>query len=407
MKQKQKSKIKTPIKAKKRLVLKSKTKVVLAHAKRPIVRHFRLIGHKYTFKLVHHRHTSHVGLVLVLALVGFFIYTSEGLVQAQTNSQSILVGAIVPGPAPSTGAAITSPSDGANLTGQNIINIKGSCQVNTFVIVRDNNLTIGSTNCTEAGVFSLQAQLQYGKNMLSAKNYDNLNQPGPDTPQITVNLTETNGLVETTKPVEIIPLSVLQVIPDNPSIITGVSKLSDCSDYNPGNLPTGGEPHVSIVCVPRLFLPGITHSLGLIVWGGQPPYALSINWGKESTDESTEQSIEKKEDTLLSLTAPGYKLVNFDYVVPDTYRVQVKVKDNNNQDAIIQTAIQVNGESTKTTTTTSTNIVNNILNDPWFKTPVPFYLLAVAITFGFWGGDLFDRKFGSKLKYHLKRRRTA
>lgn len=44
--------------------------------------------------------------------------------------------------------------------------------------------------------------------------------------------------------------------------------------------------------------------------------------------------------------------------------------------------------------TTPTNITNeNLIN--WFNTPVPFYLLAVAITLGFWGGDLFDRKFGS------------
>jgi hypothetical protein len=189
-------------------------------------------------------------------------------------------------------------------------------------------------------------------------------------------------------------------VPDNPSIITGVSKLNDCVDYNPGELPTGGPPHVSIVCVPRLFLPGMQHQMGIIAWGGQPPYAISINWGKELGSESGEAD----EDTLIIIDKPGYKLVNFNYVIPDTYRVTMRLSDKKGEEAVIQTAIQVNGQANTTTTT----LVNEVTSGTWLKTPVPFYILAVGITLGFWGGDLFDRKFGAhKEKVKPRKRRTA
>ncbi len=37
---------------------------------------------------------------------------------------------------------------------------------------------------------------------------------------------------------------------------------------------------------------------------------------------------------------------------------------------------------------------------------VPLYLIAVAITLGFWGGDIFDRHFGARYKNTSKRRST-
>ena len=385
----------------------SRKKVVLVHAKRPALRHFRLIENKHTFKLVHLRHTSHLSLVVVLLVVGLFLYASGNMTQAQnqTGKGSILVGAIVPGPPPSLGATIKTPSNAAKLVGKVITEIKGTCQSNTFAVVRGNGLTIGSTNCAGDGTFNLQAQLQIGKNVLSALNYDNMNQPGPVTPEVIVYLSENDaGIQESMKTVTVIPANVLDVIPDNPSIITGVSKLADCTDYNPGTLPTGGELHVSIVCVPRLFFPGIQHQMGIIVWGGEPPYAVSINWGKAATVASNESSSESAEDTLLSIPTPGYKLVKFNYTISSTYRVMVIANDKNSEKAVIQTAIQVNGQSNELVVTSTVKDIFNVKS--WFESPVPFYLLAIAITLGFWGGDIFDRKFGAS-KLRGRSRKTA
>lgn len=392
---------KPKVKNKKRATFVSSKKVVPIKAKLPGLRHFRLVAHKHTGKLIHHRHTSHLALLVILLVVGFFMYASGSMVRAETSNSSVLVGAIVPGPPPSVGAVITSPSDGDTIKDQNIITVSGTCADNSFVVVKDNGVTVGSAACTDAGIFSLQVQLETGKNVLSALNYDNLNQAGPVTPSVTVTATKT--VVDNTPPVnnEATTELVAPIIPDNPSIITGVpssSSFSSCDDYKPGKLTTGGEPHVSIVCVPRLFLPSIKQTMGVLVWGGTPPYALYVNFGDNNSNNNP---------NLMSLPAPGYKKIEFSYAVPNTYRIQFKLTDQTGKVAVVQTAVQVNGEKQSTVSSMISNITNDILGGkPWYESPVPFYLLAIAITLGFWGGDIFDRKYGAKNLHSRRKART-
>ena len=384
-------------KAKKRPASKSRKKLVLTIANKPALRHFRLVGHKHTFKLIHHRHTSHLALMVVLLVVGFFIYASGDIVNAQTSSSSVLVGTIVPGPPPDIGATITSPTDNTTIKDQNIIDISGSCFSNSFVIIKSNSIVVGSTACSNAGIFSLQVQLEVGKNILTALNYDNLNQAGPVTPAVTIFVTQTvvdntpivsNNVIS--KPTQIFT----PIIPDNPSIITGIStNISSCNEYNPGSLPTGGEPHVSIVCIPRLFFPKIEQVMGVIVWGGTPPYALSIDFGDDADHQTS----------LLSLSSPGYTKVKFSYAIPDTYRVKFMVTDKDDKKAIVQTSVQVNGQTESPISSFTKDILGG---KPWYESPVPFYLLAIAITLGFWGGDIFDRKFGASKHKSRKIRAT-
>jgi len=62
---------------------------------------------------------------------------------------------------------------------------------------------------------------------------------------------------------------------------------------------------------------------------------------------------------------------------------------------------------TNETKTSDTTVINDIIpNITWFMTPVPLYILAVAITLGFWGGDIFNRRFGFS-RYHRKSNRTV
>ena len=359
--------------------------VVLIHAKRPVLRHFRLVNHKHTGKLIHFRHTSHLVLLIILLIVGFFLYIGGGVTYAQTTGGTVSVSVIVPGPAPTVGATITSPVDGTKLTDQNLIEVSGTCLKDTFVVVQDNGTLAGSTVCTDAGAFKLQIQLQSGKNVLSALNYDSLNQPGPATPLTTVYVTQTQ-----TSEKKAVVQPVAPVLPANPSIIPGVaSDLLNCDGYKVGNLPTGGDPHISVVCVPRLLQPKLENILGVLVWGGTPPYAITVDWGNGS------------EPTLLSLSNPGYKKETFSYAVSGTYKIALKLKDAAEKEAIVQTAVQVSGEPE----TPITSITDDILNTPWFKTPVPLYVMSVAITLGFWGGDIFNRRFGAGK--HRRRTRKA
>ncbi|HUC96765.1 MAG TPA: hypothetical protein VMR16_03845 [Candidatus Saccharimonadales bacterium] len=381
-------------KAKKRPASVSRKKVVQIHAKTPVLRSFRLIAHKHSFKVVHHRHTSHLTLIVILIIVGFFMYASSSLAEADTSSGSVTIGATVPAPPPAIGAVITSPRDGDTIKGQNIIDVSGTCSDDSFVVVKDNDVTVGSAACTSAGIFSLQIQLNDGQNVLSALNYDNLNQAGPITPSITVTVTQ----IESATPInnvvttEIIP----PLIPDNPSIIAGVpssASYSNCDDYVPGKLTAGGPLHVSVVCVPRLFLPTIQQTMGVIVWGGTPPYALSVNFDDGSDNP-----------TLVSLPAPGYKKIEFSYAVPNTYSIKFKLTDQKSQTAVVQTAVQVNGQTQSSASNAISNLTNEILGGkPWYESPVPFYLLAIAITLGFWGGDIFDRNYGAKYRHTRKK----
>lgn len=58
--------------------------------------------------------------------------------------------------------------------------------------------------------------------------------------------------------------------------------------------------------------------------------------------------------------------------------------------AVVYASVQVSGKIE-----TPQIILNeDIFDSPWFKTPVPLYVVAVAVTIGFWLGDVFDKKLG-------------
>jgi hypothetical protein len=240
----------------------------------------------------------------------------------------------------------------------------------------------------------VQIQLSLGKNVISALNYDNLNQSGPVTPSVSVFVSNKEDKTGTTDPV-ITPddndTIEIPAVPSNPSIIPGVnSSISNCGDYKVGNLPTGGEPHILIVCMPRLFTSDAKQVLGIIVWGGYTPYAVSIDWGDGS------------EPTLLNIAKPGYYTVEFNYAVPNTYRITSYLADSKGKSSEVHASIQVNGTTNNNPTSNTTT--NDIFGLPWFMQSIPLYVTAVAITIGFWGGDLFDRHYGSGKKHHHKRK---
>jgi hypothetical protein len=370
----------------------SKKRTALVFVKHPVLRHLRIVVHKHTGKLIHHRDTSHAALMIILVLVGFFLYISAEMTSAATGSVS--VGLRVEGPAPSVGATITSPENGAKIIDKKYIDVSGTCAANTFVVVSNDNLVAGSTTCSADGIFSVQIQLSLGKNVISALNYDNLNQSGPVTPSVSVFVSNKEDKTGTTDPV-ITPddndTIEIPAVPSNPSIIPGVnSSISNCGDYKVGNLPTGGEPHILIVCMPRLFTSDAKQVLGIIVWGGYTPYAVSIDWGDGS------------EPTLLNIAKPGYYTVEFNYAVPNTYRITSYLADSKGKSSEVHASIQVNGTTNNNPTSNTTT--NDIFGLPWFMQSIPLYVTAVAITIGFWGGDLFDRHYGSGKKHHHKRK---
>lgn len=343
--------------------------------------HFRLVEHKHTGKLIHHRHTSHLALAIILAFLGVFMYV-DNTVKAEIVpvSGSVSIGMLVTGPPPAVGATITSPKDGQKIVNKDVFDISGTCQASTFVVVKNNGINAGSTICSADGKFTVQIELYVGTNVISAMNYDNYNQAGPVTPSVTVYVTKKDKNTDNAGT----DTPVVPNIPDVPSIVPGAdNQLDSCNDFQAkGEYPVGGEPHIAIVCMPRLFLPGQMQTLGLIVWGGVPPYALLIDWGDDS------------EDLLLSVAKPGYQTVSFGYIVPNTYKIISTIKDANGETSSYRSSVQVSGQVELPAATVKQDEVA-----AWFKSPVPVYAVAVAITAGFWIGDLFDKRFGSSFKH--------
>jgi hypothetical protein len=348
------------------------------------MRHFHFVHRRHTGKLLHHRHTSHLALVCILAITGLFIFATQDVIQAapQVVSHDVNVTMTVPGPPPTIGATITSPSNGATFEYQSIVQINGACEIGTIVIVSTNGTAVGSTSCTGAGIFTLSVQLPLGVNALTAKDYDGLNQAGPDTPTVTVAVTSTS-IPGTPTP----PHLTYPVLPSNPFILDPFP--TDCDDYTPPTLVSSATPGVAIICIPRTVVPKQEYSLGVFIWGGTPPYALNIDWGDDTM-----------EDTLISVSGPGYQTIHFNYATPGLHTLTITLKDKDGNPAFVQAVTVVNGKAQPA----FVGITDRIFRTSWVDSPVPFYLLAVAVTLGFWAGDLFDRRFGISRHYrHLRK----
>lgn len=397
-----------------------KTRAIqIIEADRLIWRRMKLIEHSHSWKVVHNRHTSHALLFLILLISGFFIFTNNFVAEAieVVKSGNVTIGMTVRDPAPKVGATILSPVDGATIVDKLVIDVSGVCAKNLFVAVKNNEMPAGSTVCTSTGTFLLQIQLQLGKNTISAKNYDNYNRPGPSTPEVTITAKESDkpAVIE---PIEVPPMPSEEKR-DNPSIVTTMASAETCEDFRAGELPEADEPHASIVCMPRLFLPGIQQSLGYLTWGGTPPYSLDVDLGDGNGV------------SRIMIPTKGYNTKKFSYVSAGVFKINLKLRDAVGLSAIAHAAVQVSGgldeylqpvdgsANSSSNNASEQNYINQggdaaksgvdaLLSGfvPWFQTPVPFYGVALAITIGFWGGDLFFRLYGAK-KMPNKKRNSA
>jgi len=353
----------------------NRQQIALAFSKRSKLRHFGFVHSRHSWKIIHHRHTSHLALMIILLIVGIFLLFGNYFASAVNVSGTVTIGAVVNGPPPSIGAVITYPKNNLELIKTYSIKVSGTCQIGTYVVVTNNGVPVGLTNCTSEGLFSVDVQLFLGNNVLKARNYDNLNQAGPETATVLV-------IVKLKDKTPVINPPDVPVTPENPTIIPD----DDCDKYQTGKLPKSDQPYIAIVCVPRLFLPNTIQKMGLIVWGGNPPYALSIDLGDGSDPK------------LLSIVEPGYQTVSLSYTTPNIYKVSIKLIDSKGLTAAVSASVQVSG----IIIIPQIILSEDIFDSPWFKTPVPLYMLAVAVTIGFWLGDIFDKKFGLSNK---KRRR--
>jgi hypothetical protein len=141
---------------------------------------------RHTGKIIKNKHSS-FGLLFLLMLTLLPVMNFSNLVlSTQTNSGNVSVTLLVSGPAPTIPATILSPTNG-NINTANI-SVSGTCGPNLLVKIFNNSTFVGSVFCQLNGTFSINITLNAGVNNITALNYDNLNQPGPASPNVSVNL---------------------------------------------------------------------------------------------------------------------------------------------------------------------------------------------------------------------------
>lgn len=280
-------------------------------------------------------------LVLFVSVIG---------VQAQssTNPQSGVTGltGTVPTDPPTQGATITFPSNGQTFTDSQI-DVTGVCPDDLLIKLYKNEVFAGSTVC-ENGSFTITIDLFSGQNVLVARVFDELDQPGPDSNSPVVNFDDTGGI---------------ETALDRVTLTTNFAK--------------------------RGANPGQTLTWPMTLTGGTGPYAISINWGDG-------------EETLLSLDLAGDFTPEHIYETPGTYRIIVKATDANGSSSFLQLVGVANGavqdvpgaplESGTLTPTGGTTFQFVV----W-----PLYIMLFLIISTFWLGRRYElKKLKKKLATH-------
>jgi hypothetical protein len=202
-------------------------------------------------------------------------------------------------PAPTTAATISTPSSGASYS-TSPITVSGLCTNGLLVQVYDNEVLAGAINCVN-GSFTLQVSLFTGTNDITATQFDDLDQPGPDSNKVTVTY-------------------------DNASFSAFGALVTLTSNY-----------------ARRAANPGSTLSWPLLLSGGTGPYAFSIDWGDGSAADLKSQALAGEVD------------INHVYDKSGIYHVTVKVTDANGVSAFLQLVAIANGTPTNTGSTSGSS----------------------------------------------------
>jgi hypothetical protein len=310
-----------------------------------MLRWLKLLHHHHSGRLRPHEHTSYLPLGLCLLVVGLAltVYTAAAS-SPQPEAGSVGLTGTVPGKAPTVAAVIKSPSSGQHFSTSPIA-FSGSCPASTLVEIFKNDIFAGSTVCSETGTFSLDIDLLIGSNVLVARVYDALNQPGPDSSSITVSY-------------DALPPQAGSLIP---------------FDF-------GGEQLLlNTDAVFRGVFPEQELSIPIDILGGTAPYAVNIQWG-----DSNNKVVPRHDNTPFK--------VGHTYSKPGTYQITIQASDTKGRVAFLTVASIVNGTPTTAAASVAPTLEVNKLLLLW-----PLYAGALATVISFWLGE-------KREKYILKKR---
>lgn len=231
-------------------------------------------------------------------------------------------------PPPTTSATISTPGNGSSYA-TSPITVSGLCTTGLLVQVYDNGALVGAINC-QSGSFSIQVSLFTGQNDITATQYDDLDQAGPESNKVTVSY-------------------------NNADFTAFGTLVTLTSNY-----------------ARRAANPGSTLSWPLLLSGGVGPYAFSIDWGDGTPADLKSQALAGEVD------------ISHVYDKSGIYHVTVKVTDANGVSAFLQLVAIANGTPTAGSTTGSskggsTTTVSKVM---WIPAVVGLVLLAPTYWLG-------------------------
>jgi len=298
----------------------------------------KLSQHDHSGRLRPHEHTSYLPLCILLFIVGVALtsYTAYATSHPGPESGSIGLTGTVPGKPPTVAATIRSPTPNQHFS-TSPVPVSGSCPPKTLVEIFKNDIFAGSTVCSDDGVYSVDVDLLIGKNVLVARVYDELNQPGPDSNEVVVFY---DALGPQGAPLASLDFGGAQLLINTDTVFRGI-------------------------------FPQQNLSIPIDIIGGSPPYAVNIQWG-----DSTNKVVPRNDTTQFTSTHA--------YNKPGTYQVSVQASDAMGHVGFLAVAVIVNGQpapSVAATTTPDPGITNKLLA-LW-----PLYVGSVAVVGSFWLGE--------------------
>ena len=321
--------------------------------------YLKLLPHHHTGRLRPHSHTSYLGLGGCLLLIGAMLLqlSAASLASASPGPQSGSIGITgkLPAQPPVNAPTISQPINDKHFTTSPII-VAGTCQINTIVEVFKSDIFAGSTPCSPTGTYAMSIDLLYGQNVLVARVYDALDQPGPDSTTVTVFYDA------------VAPQSIA---------------LSSNNFFDRQLLIQADAAY-------RGTFPGQQLNLGLTLLGGQAPFAVNIQWGDNA-------------NTVVSRTDNLSFTIGHTYQKPGTYPITIQASDAQNHVAFLQIAAIINGPVSGAGTTNgssdgSDSGSSGAVGRSLIVTLWPLYAVIVAIVIGFWLGEMREKRV---LSHHL------
>lgn len=325
--------------------------------RRPIhVSHRRHTGKRIAF-----HETSYALLFFLIVLSALSVFLIRHVVvsgQTVTDSGSVTLSGVVPGPPPSIPATISSPTSNATVTSA-LVTVSGSCEHDYIVEVYRNAVLAGSVTCDSNGLYEIGVSLVPGSNVLLVRTTDIFNQYGPDSTTITVFYDTT---IEPTVEPE-------PVAPNNQNSQTPVVNTSSVT-IKSKNFFRVSQSTKTVVLTFR-------------IQKGQAPYDVTVDWGDGETSK-------------LTFSGGGDQRIKHTYKTSGQYEVKIAVTDASGSSAIFQTVVVVDGKTAVNLSATGNltqrcqldavcifqNQIVDGANRVW-----PAFALVTIMTFSFWIGE--------------------